>query len=116
MSGVFSPATLANEGERSAVIRIKGAKIRFEPSGTEFSWEELQTLENVPRLKLNHLDNNSLTANSTDEVAISFKTGHNQTLESLFLDEDEFHIDAIIDIEDNVDHYEIEYSDRVEFS
>ncbi|TKX53026.1 hypothetical protein EXE44_15830 [Halorubrum sp. SS7] len=61
-----SVVTLANEGDRSAVIRAKQADIEFNPSGQTYSWEELQAIEapNGPYVSIQNVEDNSLPPHS----------------------------------------------------
>ncbi|NIB99386.1 hypothetical protein [Halobacterium sp. R2-5] len=115
-SRIYSPCTLANEGKRSGVVRAKNARLRFEPSGTEFTWEEMEELESnqTPYMKIQGLDNNSVPADSTVEASVRFGTRSIERLNSLMESQESIMISGVIDVEDNQGHYQIDYADKIE--
>lgn len=115
---ISSPCTLINEGERSGVVRAKDANIRLEPSGSEFSWREMQEMESSspPLVTIDHLDNHSVSANSTLDATVKFYARGTEKLHSLMEDGDSLEISATIDVEDNVGQYQIQYSDEIDLN
>ena len=115
---VESLCTIANEGNRSAVVRASKADIRFEPSGTELPWEEMKEIvsDKKPSLKIKQIENNSISGDSTVEGTIEFSTHGIERLNSLIESQESITLDVVINVEDNEEHYQIDYSDKVELN
>lgn len=113
---VSSPCTIANEGKRSAVVRATRTDIEFEPSGTEFSWEEMKRIEphKNPSVAIRNVDDNSISADSTVEGIVWFHSQRIERLNSLMDSQKHISLDVVIDVEDNRRHYQINYSDKIE--
>jgi len=115
-STIWSPVTLANEGERSGVVRARQCDIQVQPSERKFSWRELQNMSenSSPYVYLDQLDNFSVAANSTNEARVKFGTRGIEQLESILDDADQIEISVVVDVEDNIGHYHIGYSDTIQ--
>ena len=113
---VRSPCTLVNDGKRSGVIRAKECDIILYTSGKEYSWSGMQEMDEHQRpfVTIDHLENRSVPANSTIEASVKFGTRNVERLNSSIEDAESIELNVTVDVEDNVGHYQIQYSDEIE--
>jgi len=107
--------TLANEGERSGVVRAQEADIQFEPSGEELQWAEMKNTEERRGVvvSIDHLDNRSVSPHSTAEARLKLNARRFDPVIDLMDEEEAIQIQFQIHAEDNEGHYEVSYSDKI---
>lgn len=87
--------------------------------GDKDDWLELNVMSEIeessnPTVSIRHLENRSVSPNSTTEAQIQVNLGKMEAIRSMLQDHENVRIKASIDVEDNVGHYQIQYSDNVE--
>lgn len=111
------PCNFVNTGKRSAVIRAKAVKLRFEPSGEVLEWSDLQGIDpQDPYVATKHIDNHSVPAESTVEATLKFGTRDAELVETKIEDSERLGITYFVDVEDNEGHYDIELEHTFDLS